>query len=202
VLSILRITPGTDAARQLRVGDLLLAVDGEPVATFAGIERRAQAERVRLTVLRDREEIDLDVETTPLDGHGTDRFVLWAGALLQAPHPAVAHQYGVETEGVYVSWLWFGSPASRSDLLATDRIVEFDGEPIRDLDAFLAAVEALPEDRPVRFKSIDLDGKIAVVTLKPDDRFWPTVEIRRGRDGWERIDHGSTGAPAKAKTDG
>jgi len=202
VLGILRITAGTPAAEVLQVGDLLLAIDGDPVATFADVERAAQAERVRLTVLRDRREIDVDVETTPLDGRGTDRFLLWAGALLQAPHPAVAHQYGIDPEGVYVSWLWYGSPASRSDLLATDRIVEFDGTPVRDLDAFLAAVSALPDDRPVRFKSIDLDGKIAVVTLKPDFRFWPTVEIRRGEDGWERIEHGRGSAGAGANDDG
>jgi S1-C subfamily serine protease len=114
---------------------------------------------------------------------------LWQGTLLQAPHPAVSAQQGVEPGGVYVSWYWFGSPANRSGLRATQRIVEFDGVPIPDLDAFLAIAVDLPNGRAVRLKTLDLDGKVSVVTLKLDSRFWPTREIRRGPGGWERIDH-------------
>jgi S1-C subfamily serine protease len=189
VLSVVRVTTGTPAAALLREGDLLLAIAGRPAESFAEVERAAQAERVRLTVLRDREEISLDVATIPQSGRGTDRFLFWGGALLQEPHPAVSAQYGVEPGGVYVSWLWYGSPANRSNLLATQRIVEFDGVPVADLDALLAAISDRPNGRAVRLKTLDLDGKATVISLKPDPDFWPTSEIRRGPRGWERIDH-------------
>jgi S1-C subfamily serine protease len=188
VLSVVRITAGTAAAELLREGDLLLSIDGRPADSFAEVERAAQAERVALTVLRDGEELTLDVATTPQSGRGTDRFLFWEGALLQTPHPAVSAQHGVAPGGVYVSWFWFGSPANRSRLLATHRIVEVDGIPITKLDAFLAVTMNRPNGRAVRLKTIDLDGKASVVTLKPDPHFWPTREIRRGPEGWERID--------------
>jgi S1-C subfamily serine protease len=192
LLSVVRLTAGTPAAALLREGDLLLSIDGRPAESFAAVERAAQAERVSLTVLRDGEELRLDVDTTAQSGRGTERFLFWQGTLLQAPHPAVSAQRGVEPGGVYVSWFWYGSPANRSRLRATHRIVEFDGVPIRGLDAFLAAASDRPNGRAVRLKTLDLDGKASVVTLKPDSRFWPTSEIRRVPDGWERIDHEQT----------
>jgi S1-C subfamily serine protease len=191
VLSVLRRTAGTPAAELLREGDLLLSINGRPAESFAVLERAAQAERVSLTVLRDGEELTLDVGTVAQSGRGTDRFLFWEGTLLQAPHPAVSAQRGVEPGGVYVSWFWYGSPANRSHLRATHRIVEFDGIPIHDLDAFLAIASDRANGRAIRLKTLDLEGKASVVTLKPDPRFWPTSEIRRGPHGWERIDHGA-----------
>jgi hypothetical protein len=188
VLSVVRLTAGTPAADVLQVGDLLLAIDGEPAKSFAAVERAARRESVHVTVLRDGEERGIDVATVAQDGRGTDRFLLWEGAVLQPPHSAIAAQEGIEANGVYVSWFWYGSPAGRSGLIATLRVVELDGHPTPDLDAFLAAVAGNPEGRPVRLKTIDLDGKVAVVTLKPDQQFWPTAEIRLGARGWERID--------------
>jgi S1-C subfamily serine protease len=189
VLTVVRRTAGTPAAESLREGDLLLSINGRPAESFAVVERAAQAERVSLTVLRNGEELTLDVGTTPQSGRGTDRFLFWEGTLLQAPHPAVSAQRGVEPVGLYVSWFWYGSPANRSRLRATHRIVEIDGVPIQDIDSFLAVTSNRPNGRAVRLKTLDLDGKASVVTLKPDPHFWPTSEIRRGPDGWERIDH-------------
>jgi hypothetical protein len=154
------------------------------------VERASQAETVDVSVLRDGEQLDLDIPTAPLDGRGTDRVVLWAGALLQAPHLAVAAQRGIASgEGVYVSWFWYGSPANRYGIRATRRIVEVDGVPTPDLDAFLAAVADRPDRGPVRLRTLHLDGKEEVITLKLDLQFWPTVELRRTAGRWVRLAH-------------
>jgi S1-C subfamily serine protease len=114
--------------------------------------------------------------------------------VLQAPHPAIAAQRGIVPDGVFVTWFWFGSPASRSGLRATHRIVEFDGVPTADLDAFLALASSRPNGEAVRLKTVDLEGKESVFTLKRDPHFWPTTEIRRGPLGWERIDRSAPSA--------
>jgi S1-C subfamily serine protease len=190
VLSVLRSTAGTPAADLLQEGDLLLSVAGEPASSLARVERASQAETVDVSVLRDGEQLDLDIPTAPLDGRGTDRVVLWAGALLQAPHLAVAAQRGIASgEGVYVSWFWYGSPANRYGIRATRRIVEVDGVPTPDLDAFLAAVADRPDRGPVRLRTLHLDGKEEVITLKLDLQFWPTVELRRTAGRWVRLAH-------------
>ncbi len=187
VLWVVRREAGTPAAAALREGDLLLAVDGEPVARFRDIEERAAKASVSLTVLRDGQEQIVPLATVPHDGVGVDRVLVWAGALLHAPHTPLAADLGVEPEGIYVSWSWFGSPASRYQLRPTHRILAVDGTPTPTLDAFLAAVKDRPDRGGVRLKTVDLDGKPQVITLKLDLQYWPTAELRAGAGGWERV---------------
>jgi S1-C subfamily serine protease len=198
VLSVSRLTAGTPSAELFEVGDLLLAVNGRPATRFVEVERAAQAAQVEVTVLRDGAEQTLLVPTTSLDGRGTDRAVFWAGALLQAPHHDIAAQYGIVPEGVYVSWLWYGSPAHRYSLSATRRIMAVDNEPVVDLDAFLAAVADRPDRSSVRLRTVGLEGRSDVITLKLDLQFWPTSELRRNGTEWERIEH----TKAAARGDG
>ena len=84
--------------------------------------------------------------TVALGGRDLDRIVVWAGAVLQKPHRALAAQRGIAPDGVFVAYFSYGSPATRYQLWAGRRIVEVDGQPIADLDAFIKAV-AGREDR-------------------------------------------------------
>lgn len=199
VLEVARLVAGTPAATALKEGDLLLAVDGAPAVAFREVERAASAEKVRATVLRDGKEIDVEVATTAWPGTGVERAVVWAGALLHAPHLAVAAQQGIPPEGVYVSWSWFGAPAARYGLRPTARILEVDGTPVPTLDAFLEAVAGRPDGGAVRLRTVDLDGKVGVLTLKLDLNYWPTAELVRGEGGWTRRElDGGAKAPAAA----
>jgi S1-C subfamily serine protease len=189
VLAISRLTAGMPSAEILKPGDLLLAVDGKTIATFEEIERAGQQDEVRLTLLRDGEEMTLPVRTTAVDGRGTDRALFWAGAVLQAPHSAINERGGIEPKGVYVAWLWYGSPANRYGLSPNRLIVAVDDRDVTDLDSFLAAVADRPDRRSVRLRSVGLDGRTDVMTLKLDLEFWPTTELRRNGKGWERISH-------------
>ena len=186
VLIVYRREAGTPAAELLLEGDLIVAVNGEPAAFVRQVEVGAQAESVRLTIVRQGRTMDIALPTTPLDGRGTDRAIFWAGLFLQRPHQSVAAQEGIERTGVYISLWWQGSPAHRYGLRATRRIVEVDGTPVPDLDAFLAAVEHLEHRDTVQLKTINLDGKEEVDTLKLDLHYWPTAELRWGEDGWVR----------------
>jgi S1-C subfamily serine protease len=186
VLWVVRLEAGTSAATGLRAGDLLLAVDGAPVTRFRDVEVRAARDHVSLTVLRDGQEQTVAVDTVPLDGAGLQRAVLWAGALIHAPQRALAADQGLVPEGVYVSSTWFGSPAARYGLRGTHRILAVDGTPTPDVDAFLAAVKGRGDRGAVRLRTVDLDGKVQVITLKLDLQYWPTAELRAGPDGWVR----------------
>jgi S1-C subfamily serine protease len=115
--------------------------------------------------------------------------LFWAGAVLQAPHSAINEQGGIEPEGVYVAWLWYGSPANRYGLSASRLIVAVDDRDVTDLDGFLAAVADRPDRSSVRLRTVRLDGRTEVMTLKLDLEFWPTTELRRNGKGWERIAH-------------
>jgi S1-C subfamily serine protease len=185
-LSVTRIVAGTPAATKLRNGDMILAIDDDVVTSYRSLEKAVQKPDVKVTVWRDGEAKDLQVATAALDGRGIDRAVSWAGALLQNPHRAMAVQRGIEPYGVYVAFFSYGSPATRYGLWAGRRIVEVDGTPTPNLQAFVDLV-AQKEDRvSVRLKTVTWNGAVEVVKLKLDNQYWPAYEIRRTDDGWRR----------------
>ncbi len=186
VLSVERLVAGSPAAAVLRPGDLLLAVDGRPLNRFREVEKATQSPRVSLTVLRDGEELELEVNTVRLDGRDIDRLLLWAGAVLHAPHRAMAAQRGIPPEGVFVAYFSYGSPATRYKLFAGRRILEVDGRPTPDLDAFIAAVQGRQDRQSLRLRTVSWNGAVDVITLKLDKHYWPAYELRRSDDGWRR----------------
>lgn len=186
VLSVARLAADVEAARLLREGDLLLAIDGRPVTRVREVELAVRKEWVEVALLRDGRELSVRLPTQVLPGRGTERAIMWAGVLLQAPHRDVSTQRGIPPEGVYVAWYFRGSPAERYGLGATNRIMAVDGRPTPDLDRFLEAVAARPDRGSLRLQTMDLEGKVDVITLKLDLEYWPTWELRRTPGGWVR----------------
>ena len=185
-LEVTRVVAGSPAAATLREGDLLLAVNGKAVNRFRDVELATRAPRVQVTVLRDGVELTRDVDTAALGGGDIDRLLLWAGAVLHAPHRAMSAQRGIPPDGVFVAFFSYGSPATRYKLFAGRRIVEVDGRATPDLDAFIAAVQGRPDRSSVRLRTITWNGSTEVITLKLDRHYWPTYELRRRPDGWQR----------------
>jgi len=150
-----------------------------------------QKPTVRVTVWRNGGAMDLTVQTAKLDTRGIDRAVSWAGALLQDPHRAMAAQRGIDPDGVYVAFFSYGSPATRYGLWAGRRIVAVDDMPTPNLQAFVDAVEGKQDQTSVRLKTVTWNGAVEVITLKLDNQYWSAYEIRRTRDGWQRLQIGS-----------
>lgn len=186
VLGVARVAAGSPAATVLREGDLILRVDGARVTEPGPVEAAVRTGGATLEVLRRGEVETVTLRPWMLDAGGTRRAVGFAGALVHAPHAAVAQQRGIERSGVYVAWYWFGSPAGRYGLRPTRRIVAVDDTPTPDLDAFLAAVGDRSVGESVRLEVIDLQGRQQVITLEVDPVYWPTYELVRGDAGWRR----------------
>jgi S1-C subfamily serine protease len=187
VLSVDRLVAGTPAAALLEPGDLLLAIDGRAVNRFREVERAVQKPDVAVTVWRDGALKNLTMQTRALDGRDIDRVVIWAGATLQAPHRAMAVQRGIVPNGVFVSFFFYGSPATHYGLYAGRRITEVDGQPTADLDAFIKVVRGKPDRASLRLKTVSWNGQTDVITLKLDKHYWPSYELNRQADGsWTR----------------
>ncbi|MCU0760678.1 MAG: PDZ domain-containing protein [Steroidobacteraceae bacterium] len=187
VLTITRLVGGAPAQKLLRQGDLLLAIDGRIVTRFRDVERAvADKQSVKVTVWREKGEVEVEVPTVPLTGVDLARVVQWGGATLQAPHRAMLAQRGMPPVGVYVSYFAYGSPATRYGLFPGRRIVEVDGTPTPDLDSFLKVVTGRPDRASVRLRTITWNNAPEVITLKLDKHYWPAYETRRNGDGWER----------------
>lgn len=186
ILEVQRVHGLSPARGLIRDTDLVVAIDGRPVTRPSEIEVLQQHEKLVFTVLRDDEELTIEVPTFVLPGHGVDRIVSWAGLVLHEPHDEVAAQQGTDAHGVYIAWLWFGTPAARYGIRPTRRIVKVDDVDTPDLDSFLAAVATRGDREPVRLTLEKLDGSEMVATLKLDLQYWPTeiIELVDGR--WVR----------------
>ncbi len=187
VLGIDRLVAGSSAATLLEPGDLLLAIDGKVVNRFREVERAVQKPEIKVSVWRDGAEKTLQMKTMPLDGRDIDRVLIWAGATLQAPHRAMAAQRGIAPYGVFVSFFFYGSPATHYGLYAGRRITEVDGQSTADLDAFIKVVGGKPDRASLRLKTVSWNGQTDVITLKLDKHYWPAYELQRQKDGsWVR----------------
>lgn len=187
ILSVGNIVAGSPASRVLRTGDLLLSIDGVLANSFREVERATQKASVEVVYFRDGHEMTQTIETVALDGFGIDRAVNWAGALLQAPHRALAVQRGLSLDGVYVSFYNFGSPASRAGLLAGRRISAVNGVPTPSLDRFVEVVRELGNAESVRLEAVSFNNVPEVITLEPDEQYWPAHELRRVGSEWQRL---------------
>ena len=190
-LSVTRLVAGTPAAKLLKNGDMVLAIDGEVVTSFRELEHAVQKPEVTVTVWRNGDVKEIPIQTAALDGRGIDRAISWAGALIQNPHRAMAAQRGVSTNGVYVAYFSYGSPATRYGLWAGRRVVEVNEKPTPDLETFVDAVKDIGHRESVRLKTKTWNGTTEVITLKLDTQYWPAYEIRRTDDGWKRKNLGS-----------
>ena len=190
-LSITRLVADTAAAKLLKNGDIVLAVDGNVVTSYRALENAVQKPEVVVTVWRNDAVQDLTIKTEALSGRGIDRAVSWAGALLQDPHRAMAAQRGIATDGVYVAYFSYGSPATRYGLWAGRRVVEVNEKATPNLQAFIDAVKDIEHRESVRLKTVTWNGTAEVITLKLDNQYWPAYEIRRKDNGWRRTDFGS-----------
>jgi S1-C subfamily serine protease len=186
VLTVSRMTAGTPAAKLLQNGDLLLAMDGKPVASFRQVEKASQPASVDLTVLRDGDIKDIKLDTVALPSDGTERLLMWAGAMLQKPSHSAAAQRGIAAEGLLVGFYNYGSPASRYGLATGWRIIGVNGISTPDMDTFLKQVQGLKDRDNVRLAVQNWDGTAQVITLKVDQRYWPPYEVDRTSDGWVR----------------
>ncbi|KAK8517715.1 hypothetical protein V6N12_016556 [Hibiscus sabdariffa] len=175
------------SARNLLVGDLVLAVNKEPVTCFQEIENVCQEMdnddndgMLSMTVFRRGHVIDLLVGTDLRDGNGTTRAINWCGCVVQHSYPAVRSlgSYPSCGAGVYVTRCCPGSPADRYGLVPLQWIVKVGGRRTSSLDGFVNATKRLEHEEFVLVKTVDLDGNSQYLTLKQDLRYWPTWEVK------------------------
>ncbi|KAJ4974397.1 hypothetical protein NE237_007571 [Protea cynaroides] len=233
VLRVKGCLAGSKAEQVLEQGDMLLAINKEPITCFRDIEyaceeldKKKEKKKKKgalvilliqtgvplvLSLCMDKQskngswlhpsyslfcmlwqgqEIELSVGTDIRDGNGTSRMVNWCGCIIQDPHSAVRALGFLPEEGhgVYVARWCHGSPVQRYGLYALQWIVEVNGKLTPDLESFVDVVKGLEHGEFVRVKTVHLNGKPRVLTVKQDLHYWPTWELRFDTDTamWRR----------------
>ncbi|KAH7291099.1 hypothetical protein KP509_29G000400 [Ceratopteris richardii] len=197
VLRVKGCLAGSKAEKVLEQGDMLLAIDGNPITCFQDIDSACnlvsvddKTAELKFTVFRQGTELLVSVGLDARNGFETTRMMNWAGAIIQESHRAV-RALGFLPEnghGVYINRWCHGSPAHRYGLYALQWIVEINGKAIPDLDTFVEVTRDLDHDAFVRVKTVHLNGKPRVLTLKQDLHYWPTWELcfDTGTATWHR----------------
>lgn len=216
VLKISAITATGPCRELLEVGDLLVAVNGEPASSVHAVEavlQKAIADagarqsdavcQIKLTVIRQGLALEVDVTVPLLDSDGSARVILWHGLLLQET-PRAVRRSAVVPSGVHISHTFLGSPADAHSI-AGDFLVAVDGVPTPTLDAVLrlpsegfsrtvspemdAFTPSSGHQRHLRVESADFVGRRYVSMLKPDPLFWPTAETSQDKQGsWSCVE--------------
>ncbi|KAL5726700.1 prolyl aminopeptidase [Ranunculus cassubicifolius] len=185
VLRVKGCLAGSKAENLLEQGDMILAIKKEPVTCFHDIDKACQESEnsngeLNMTIFRQGREMDIVVGTDVRHGNGTTGMVNWCGCVVQDPHPAVRALGFLPEEGhgVYVARWCHGSPAHRYGLYALQWIIEVNGKPTPDVESFLEVCKGLEHEEFVRLRTVHLNGKPRVLTLKQDLHYWPTWELK------------------------
>lgn len=184
---------GADEEKTLKIADILLEISGRPIfrvseLTELHIETK---EFVDVVVLRGRQEVTLIVPTYSRLPSSGNKVVQFFGAILHSTHSAALEQISptaalvpLETPGVYVGGVSYGSPAL-DNIRPTHWILEVGGTPVESTDDILSLVreKRWEQGEYVRVKQVSRKGITSLVSVKVDERFWPTLCWTRNTDG-------------------
>lgn len=136
-------------ASGFREGDLILDVDGQPVATWREFERAlgiGAGRTLQVGIRRDDEDLRLPLTPQPRLTLGVEPRMR---VVVQACHE--------------------GSPAALSGLASGDRVLSIDGQAIETAEAFQRAVQS-GELHPLSFLVQRADGTTATFQVEPEER--------------------------------
>ena len=153
VTSVVRAAPAAEAG--LKSGDVIVAVDGQPVDDAAGVDFRIGVRPLggtaSLSVLRDGKNLVLPIklraapETTPRDVLRLSTHSPLQGAEIMNLSPAVLDELSLDpdtlgaSEGVVVADVAADTPAAEVGLQKGDVVVGLNGQTIRDTHELAAA---------------------------------------------------------------
>jgi len=143
-------------------------------------------------IVRDGNEMRLQVPTMPTADLITDRAVVFCGAVLQKPHHAVRQQISKLHSEVYVSARSRGSPSYQYGLAPTNFITAVNGVKTLDLDSFVREVNKIPDNTYFRLKAVTFDNVPWVVTMKKCEHYFSTTEYVKDPttpSGWKHVSH-------------
>ncbi|KUJ16692.1 trypsin-like serine protease [Mollisia scopiformis] len=173
-----------DTSRSLLEGDIILTMNGNIVTRISELDIMDDAETVDVRVVRDGEEVNLKLQTVLSDDLETKRALLFCGALLHAPHHDARLRVGKPPSEVFVSCILDGSPARHYGLHTTMFLTHINAIEARDLDSFLEAAMAIPDNTNFTLTTRSLSGIEQVMKMKRCDHYFPTMEYIRASPKW------------------
>ncbi|RMJ26944.1 hypothetical protein PHISP_02193 [Aspergillus sp. HF37] len=175
-----KVTKANPSRHQLfmvrKEGDIILTLDGQLITRVSELDIMYDKEVLDALIMRDGQEMRLQIPTVPTEDLETDHAVVFCGAVLQKPHHAVRQQISKLHSEVYVSARSRGSPSYQYGLAPTNFITAVNGLPTPNLDAFVHEVSKIPDNTYFRLRAVTFDNVPWVVTMKKNDHYFPMSE--------------------------
>ncbi|KAK0100759.1 hypothetical protein ONS95_007209 [Cadophora gregata] len=179
-----RTIQSDDDSRALLEGDIILTLNDNIITRLSETEIQDDAEVLKARVVRYGEEVDLELDTVLADDFETKRVVLFCGATLQPPHHAARLRVGKSPSEVFVSSVIRGSPSSHYGLIPATFITHVNDTEAGNLDSFLDAAMAIPDNSNFTLTTMTLGGIEQVMKMKRNDHYFPTKEWTRASPKW------------------
>ncbi|KAF8534560.1 hypothetical protein BDD12DRAFT_756027, partial [Trichophaea hybrida] len=190
---------GIDEETTLKIADIVLEIEGKPIYRVSELTdlHLDNKETVEVIVLRGRQEVKLTVPTVPSWPTSGRTIVQFFGAILHSTHSAALEQVSptatlvpLDSPGVYVGGVSYGSPAL-DNIRPTHWLLEVDGTAVSSIDDILALVKEKrwKQGDYVRVKQVSRKGITSLVSVKVDERFWPTLcwtKDAENQAGWKQ----------------
>jgi serine protease Do len=177
-------------------GDLITAVDGEPVEGFDDLvtylaRNAAVGDRVTLTVLRDgqEEEVQVTLAARPGDQGQAGATGVQLGIQALSVTPDVARSMGLDEsqQGVLVGQILAGSPADEAGLRGSDTTATINGQRVMVGGDIITAVDgtavASVEELRRQLEQAGADGVVTLSILRDGERI--EREVTFGENGDE-----------------
>ncbi len=174
-----QIVPGGPADGLLEPGDVVVRIDGEPVATFLPIEDRLDqrvGETVLLDVERGGQAVEVNIGVGDLHAISPASYLEVGGGVLAPLSYHAARNRGVPVEGVSVSapgYMFYHAGVPKGAV-----ITHIDAEPVSTLDDVERVLAAIPDGKKVTLRyARPRKPRSPLVTVAEVDRRW--FDVRR-----------------------
>jgi S1-C subfamily serine protease len=174
MLTVEQVIPGSLASELLAPGDILIRINGDLITQFvplAAILDSQVGKEIEIQVERGGKRIDAKVRVDDLHAITPDEYVEFGDGILNQLSYQQARHYNRKPEGVYVANP--GYLLSRAAIPRGAVIIEMDGETIRTLDDFEAALAELADGQRALVRYVTMENpQNSVVRLLEIDRVW------------------------------
>ncbi|CAN3375485.1 hypothetical protein DIURU_005224 [Diutina rugosa] len=167
----------------LKVGDIVLSVNDQLVRSARDLTNMYTEHTLKFLVMRQRQELTLEVDTVDTHDLNTSKLVSWSGASLQAPHYAVRELMDKVPSEIYCTRMSTGSPAHQYGVATTSFITHVNDVATHDLDEFVAVVREIPDNTYVKLRAVTFDNVPFALSVKVNYHYFPTSQMRRTDDG-------------------
>ncbi|MCE7902719.1 MAG: hypothetical protein DYH20_08735 [Gammaproteobacteria bacterium PRO9] len=182
MLVVNEVLPGSSADGKLKVGDILVRLDGNYLTEFvphASVLDDHVGEPVELTVERGGRALQWQLPVQDLDKLNPSEYLQFGDAVVNQLSYQTARPFNRPAEGLYVAnpgYVLASAGIPRGSL-----IIAVDGQPIRNLDD-LERILATKADRQrivVRFVTLGEPANSQVQVARMDRRWFPAVRCHR-----------------------